>query len=79
MSLPKKMVACSCGYSQEIDRQKDWCDKCGRPVFYEARDKIKNRLNNIFIIAAIALVFGFIAFLFTEMIAIPMMKLTGAG
>lgn len=59
-----------------MNKKKTWCDKCCRPVFYYAKDQKKDKLNHYYIIAVMALVFGFLSYLFIEMIAVPLLTIS---
>lgn len=73
MSLPEKELTCACGYTFKAVKKRNWCDKCGKPVFYDKKDAIKNKANTVVVISAIAFVFMFLAYIFTEMIAGPLL------
>lgn len=75
MKLPEKEVTCDhCGHTFLSDRPKYWCDNCGRPVFYDTKGRRNNKLTNLIVILAIVGVFGFIAYIFIEMIVEPLMR-----
>lgn len=75
MGLPNKNVTCDhCGHTFVMDTKKYWCDKCGRPVFYDAKGRRGNMWTNIIVIASFAGVCCFIAYIFIEMIAEPLLK-----
>ncbi len=73
MSLPEKELTCRCGYTFTATKNKTWCDKCGKPVFYKKLDRFTGRVMYLFIICVLALIFGFLAYIFTEMIATPLL------
>ncbi len=73
MDLPEKELTCRCGYTFTSTKDRSWCDKCGKPVFYKKRDAITNRVNYVFIVSVLALIFAFLAYIFTEMIATPLL------
>ena len=72
MTLPAKDVACDCGNILTLNRKRDWCTKCGQPVFYNPKDKKWHKINKIYILAMFAAVICFVTYLFFEMIAIPL-------
>jgi len=74
-TLTPKQVVCQCGNSFEATKQKTWCQKCCRPVFYHEKDQRMNKLNHYYIITIIAMVLMFISYLFIEMIAQPLLSL----
>ena len=73
MNTEAKQLNCSCGHSVTTDKSKVYCDKCGRPIFADPRENRKDKLNHLFVLAMILSVFGFLAFLFVEMIATPLL------
>ncbi len=74
--LAQKEVECKCGNVITMSSKKTWCEKCCRPVFYYAKDQRKDRLNNFYLLAVMALVFGFLSYLFVEMIAVPLLSIS---
>ncbi len=75
MTLPPKKITCTCGHVMELTQSSDWCTKCVKKVYYHTKDRHKNKLNGIYIIFIIVMVFGFLTYIFTEMIAGPLMIL----
>ncbi len=73
MSFPEKEITCKCGHTFNTTQDRSWCDQCGKPVFYYKKDQIMNKLNYLFIILVLAVIFGFLAYIFTEMIAGPLL------
>ena len=75
MGLPDKDVTCDyCGHTFLSDRRRDWCEKCGRPVFQDAKSRREHKLTKFVVILGVAGVFGFIAYIFIEMIVEPLMR-----
>lgn len=68
MTLSIKQVTCSCGHSLEIQDRKEWCTKCGRPVFYNPRDGSQHRRNTIYVTLMLLAGIGMVVFFFMEMI-----------
>ena len=75
VALVPKMVECKCGNAFEATRLKTWCQKCCRPVFYYEKDRRRHQINNIYMIGVIASVMMFIAYIFVEMIAVPLISM----
>ncbi len=73
--LVPKMVTCQCGHTFESSRAKSWCEKCCRPVFYHDRDQRRHKIGNMYMIGVMAMVLMFIAYLFVEMIAAPLLSM----
>lgn len=73
MPLPSKTVTCSCGQDIELKRNKDWCDRCGRPVFYDSKDKNGHRLNTYFITLMLLLGIGVITYFFIELVMVNLL------
>lgn len=69
-----KQVKCKCGEVVSLDKKKTWCDKCGRPVFYDPKDAKKHKYNTIYIITLLVSAFTFLTYLFLEMIASPLLN-----
>ncbi len=76
MSLPAKNVTCKCGYTAALEKSHVWCDKCGRKIFYDPKDQRRHQWNTYYIYTIMILVFGFIGYLFFELVARPFL---GAG
>ena len=72
-TLPPKQIVCTCGHSFTSQQHSNWCAKCGRQVFYDARDQRKKRFSNIYIMALIALVFFLLVYFFIELILTPVL------
>ena len=53
---------------------RDYCGKCGRRVFLDPAEGRKDKINNFYIGTVIVAVLAFIAFIFIEVIAIPILK-----
>jgi hypothetical protein len=75
MPLPAKDVQCDCGNPMVIQMKRDWCRQCGQPVYYDAQAKRRDKLNRVYLTTMILLAFSFMAFLFVEMIAVPIITL----
>ena len=73
--LTPKQLTCRCGNSFEATRQKTWCQKCCRPVFYFEKDQRKHQLNNYYMMTMVIMVIMFISYLFVELIARPLMSI----
>lgn len=69
---PPKKVTCQCGNRLTVDSQRTWCEKCGQPVYYKAKEQQRHKYNTIYIGALIVTVFGFLAYIFIELIATPL-------
>ena len=73
--LMPKTVQCKCGHAFETTRQKAWCEKCCRPVFYHAEDQRRHRWSNYYMITMMLTVLMFVTYLFVEIIAKPLLSL----
>jgi hypothetical protein len=73
MNTEASQLNCSCGHSVATDKAKVYCDKCGRPIFADPKEIWKYRFNHLFVLVMILAVFGFIAYIFIEMIATPLL------
>ena len=74
MSLEAKELTCQCGHSFIAEKEKTWCEKCARPVFYHKKDQRRNTLNQYYAVAMAAIVITFLTYLFIEMIASPLLQ-----
>ena len=72
MQLEPKQVTCKCGNTFETDRKKSWCRKCCRPVFYDVKDNKYHTINTIYVMVMICSALTFLAYLFVELIAVPL-------
>ena len=73
MSFALKEVKCDCGEIIALRQKKKWCDKCGRPVFYDPKEARKYKFNSFYIIILIVSVFTFLTYVFLELIAAPLL------
>jgi hypothetical protein len=71
MSQPFKDIKCQCGAVITTNKNKRWCEKCGKPVFYNPKDLGRDKINTIYIVLMLLSGFGLLAYLFMEMIAGP--------
>lgn len=71
--LPPKEIVCECGNAITSQQRSNWCQKCGKQVFYEARDKLKSRINRIYITVLMVMVIGLVSYFFIEMILTPVL------
>ena len=67
-------VACQCGNVVVVDRKRIWCTRCGKPVYRDPQKQRLHKFNNAYMMVLIIGVIGFVAFMFNEMIAIPIFK-----
>jgi uncharacterized paraquat-inducible protein A len=74
MILEAKQVSCQCGHSFSSKKEKSWCEKCARPVYYHKKDQRRHKLNQIYVVAMAALAITFLTYLFIEMIAEPLLR-----
>jgi hypothetical protein len=74
MTLEAKQLTCQCGHTFISQKEKSWCEKCARPVFYHAKDQRRHKLNQIYVVAMAALVITFLTYIFIEMIASPLLR-----
>lgn len=74
MTLEAKQISCQCGHSFSSEKEKTYCEKCARPVFYHKKDQRRNTLNHYYAVAMAALVITFLTYLFIEMIADPLLR-----
>ena len=75
MSLKPKQVTCQCGHTFITTRDRSWCERCADPVYYHLKDKNKNKWNHIYVTGVIVAVVGFLAYVFMELIASPLLSL----
>ena len=47
MSQPFKDIKCQCGAVINTNKNKRWCEKCGKPVFYNPKDMGRDKINTI--------------------------------
>ena len=73
MGLPQKDVRCACGHVSQLTAARLLCVKCGKYVFYDAREQRRHRRNTFYVIAVMALGIGTLLYLFIEMVAVPFM------
>ena len=69
---PPKEVVCPCGNTLTLDRHRTWCEKCGKAVYYEVQDQRRHKFNSLYITGLILLVFGFLTYVFIELIVRPL-------
>ena len=74
MALAEKQLTCQCGHTITAVKEKTWCEKCARPIFYHKRDQRRYKMNQFYAVAMAALVITFLTYLFIEMIATPLLQ-----
>jgi hypothetical protein len=67
-------LTCECGHSFSSERAKDYCAKCGRKVFLDPAERRRHKINNFYMGALIIAVLAFMAFIFVEVIAVPILS-----
>jgi hypothetical protein len=67
-------LQCDCGHSFSSEKEKAYCGKCGRKVFLDPVEGRRNRFNNYYMGTMIVAVIAFIAFIFVEIVAVPILK-----
>jgi hypothetical protein len=55
-------------------KKKEWCSKCGRPVFKNPEEKRQHKFNQLYIMGAVAVGIGTLAYFFIELILKPMLN-----
>lgn len=75
MDYPAKEMTCTCGNTVTVDRKRVWCTQCGKPVYHDPKAQRLHRLNNFYLTGLIILVLGFLAFIFIEVVAVPIFKI----
>lgn len=73
MTLKPIQVACDCGHVATLERPNALCEKCGRRIFYTAKDKRSHKLHNIYIMGMMLGVITFLTYIFIELIARPLL------
>jgi predicted nucleic acid-binding Zn ribbon protein len=74
MALKPKQVVCRCGHSFTTNRDRSWCEKCCDAVYYHDKDKNKHRFNSMYVVGIIVAVVTFLAYVFVELIASPLLS-----
>ena len=74
MRLEAKSVQCKCGHEFETCREKSWCEKCCRPVYYHQRDQTFNTVNTIYLMTMLGGALLFLTYLFVEIVARPLLS-----
>jgi len=72
--MASQELTCSCGHSFASEKERDYCAKCGRKVFLDPVEGRKHRLNNYYMGTLIVAVLAFVAFIFVEVVAVPILK-----
>jgi hypothetical protein len=68
MPPPTKTITCTCGYTVELQGNKDWCDHCGRPVFCHPGEQTRHRISTCFITLMLILSIGVLTYFFIELV-----------
>ncbi len=55
------------------EKQKVYCSKCGKAVFLDPKLQRNHKINTYYMYAIILSVIAFIAYIYIEMIAVPIM------
>ena len=73
MPMPAKDITCRCGHTTTLETSKLLCIKCGKYVFYNDQEKRRYRIATYYTLGLFLLAFGFLAYLFMEMIVTPLL------
>jgi|SaaInl8_200m_RNA_FD_contig_121_144529_length_7198_multi_8_in_0_out_0_2 predicted nucleic acid-binding Zn ribbon protein len=75
MTLKKSVeIECKCGAKITTNKEKDWCVKCGGPVFYDQKKTRQYQMNYFYILSAIIVAIGYLSYFFLELIVFPMFR-----
>ncbi len=74
MDYSPKEVQCKCGNLIVVDKHRVWCTKCGKPVYHDPKKQRLHKVNNTYMMGLIIAVICFVAFMYIEMIAIPIFR-----
>jgi predicted nucleic acid-binding Zn ribbon protein len=72
--LVSKPVQCSCGNTIVLSKPQIWCDRCCRPMFYNDRDRRRDRFNTYYMMGVIVFAIMLITYFFIELIAVPLTR-----
>lgn len=53
MNLEPKEIVCNCGAPATIERETDWCTKCGKRIYYSKKARTRGKINEIYFYFAI--------------------------
>ncbi len=68
MKLAPMEIPCSCGKFMVMDSERDWCDYCGRRMFYHEKDRKMQKINKLLGLAMAAGIITFLVYVFVELI-----------
>ena len=74
MPMPPKDITCKCGHTTTLETAKLLCIKCGKYVFYNDKEKRRYQFTTFYTLGLFLLAFGFLTYLFVEMIVTPLMS-----
>ena len=72
--LPPKEISCECGNRFVSQQHSNWCNKCGRQIFYTGGSKLKGRINKFYFTVLILATVLFLSYFFIEMILTPVLN-----
>ena len=72
MPMPPKDITCKCGHISTLQTAKLLCIKCGKYVFYNDKERRRHQMATYYTVALFLMAFGFLAYLFMEMIVTPL-------
>lgn len=76
MKLTPKEVECGhCGHIFIADRNKSWCEKCCRAVFYDAKDQRRHKVFSWSLIGAVLALITIMTYLVLEYVVQPLSRL----
>ncbi|MFW5639564.1 MAG: hypothetical protein ACOCWY_05895 [Thermodesulfobacteriota bacterium] len=70
--LSEKEVTCKCGHSFITQKEKSWCEKCCRSVFYHRKDRRFDVFQKYYTLTMILVILGFIIFTFVGFFGKPL-------
>lgn len=70
--LAEKEVTCKCGHSFLTRKDRSWCEKCCRRVFYHRKDRRFDVFQKYFTITMALVILGSIIFSLAGLFGIPL-------
>lgn len=68
MKLVPMEIPCSCGKAMVMDSERDWCDNCGRRIYYHEKDRKRQKIHKLLGFAVAAGIITFLVYVFVELI-----------
>ncbi len=67
--MDAKEITCKCGNVVVVDGERNWCRKCGDPVYADPKRQKRHRLNSLYLTVLFIGSITFLVYVYLELVA----------